>query len=143
MKSTRIYLLTPNSPSPRTLRLWTGQSVHTLRHCSLKDIANALVGLQERVESLQKDMVSLQQVKDPLVAISAGGREISKRGAGFMRQAGAGVDEQGRVAREARLVSVDQDTRRVPLFRNTSQKARVEERGRGKTSRIRGYSSPR
>ena len=144
MKSTRIYLLTPNPPSPRTLQVWTGQSVHTLRHCSLKDIANAVAEMQERVENLQKDMVTLQQVKDQLVAVSAGGLEISKRDAGFVRPAGAGVYDKGRVSKGARMVPVDQETRRVPLFRNISQKGtRVEEGGRGKTSRLRGHSSPR
>lgn len=77
MKNTPlIYLLTLNSPSQRALRLWTGRSVHKLRHCSAKQIGSALVEMQKNVDHLQKHMRTLQQVKAQLVSVSpaAGGR---------------------------------------------------------------------
>ena len=77
MKNTPlIYLLTLNSPSRRALRLWTGRSVHTLRHCSGKQIGSALVEMQKNLDDLQKDMRTLQQVKEQLASVSpaAGGR---------------------------------------------------------------------
>lgn len=77
MKNTPlIYLLTLNSPSQKALRLWTGRSVHQLRHCSAKQIGNALVEMQKNVDDLQKDMRKLQQVKEQWASVSpaAGGR---------------------------------------------------------------------
>jgi len=70
-----IYLLTLNSPSQKALRLWTGRSVHTLRHCSAKQIGSALGEMQKNVDDLQKDMRTLQQVKEQLASVSpaAGG----------------------------------------------------------------------
>ena len=70
-----IYLLTLNSPSQRALRLWTGRSVHKLRHCSAKQIGSALVEMQKNVDDLQKHMRTLQQVKAQLASVSpaAGG----------------------------------------------------------------------
>ena len=70
-----IYLLTLNSPSQRALRLWTGRSVHKLRHCSAKQIGSALVEMQKNVDDLQKHMRTLQQVKAQLATLSpaAGG----------------------------------------------------------------------
>jgi len=60
MKNTqRIYLLTLNSPSRKALRLWTGRSVHTLRHCSAKQICSALVEMQKNVDDLRKHMRTL------------------------------------------------------------------------------------
>ena len=54
MKNTqRIYLLTLNSPSQKALRLWTGKSIHTLRHCSAKQIDSASVEMQKNVDDLQ------------------------------------------------------------------------------------------
>jgi len=76
MKNTpQIYLLTLNSPSQRALRLWTGRSVHQLRHCSAKQIGSALVEMQKNVDDLQKHMRTLQQVKAQLASVSpvAGG----------------------------------------------------------------------
>jgi len=76
MKNTpQIYLLTLNSPSQRALRLWTGRSVHKLRHCSAKQIGSALVEMQKNVDDLQKHMRTLQQVKAQLASVSpaAGG----------------------------------------------------------------------
>ena len=76
MKNTpRIYLLTLNSPSQKALRLWTGRSVHALRHCSAKQIGSALVDMQKNVDDLQEHMRTLKQVKERLVSVSpkAGG----------------------------------------------------------------------
>ena len=76
MKNTpQIYLLTLNSPSQTALRLWTGRSVHKLRHCSAKQIGSALVEMQKNVDDLQKHMRTLQQVKAQLASVSpvAGG----------------------------------------------------------------------
>jgi len=76
MKNTPlIYLLTLNSPSQKALRLWTGRSVHKLRHCSAKQIGSALVEMQKNVDDLQKHMRTLQQVKAQLASVppAAGG----------------------------------------------------------------------
>jgi hypothetical protein len=53
-KTPQIYLLTLHSPSRTALRLWTGRSIHRLRHCSVKQIGKALVEMQRTVESLQR-----------------------------------------------------------------------------------------
>ena len=60
-KTPQTYLLTLNSPSQRALRLWTGRSIHTLRHCSVKQIGSALVEMQKNVDALQKTMRALKQ----------------------------------------------------------------------------------
>lgn len=49
----QTYALTLNSPSRKTLRLWTGKSIHTLRHCSVKQIGHALMEMQRYVDDLQ------------------------------------------------------------------------------------------
>ena len=69
----RTYLLTLHSPSQRALRLWTGQSIHTLRHCSVKEIGGALVEMQRSLDDLQKSMQALQHVKEQLVSESTDG----------------------------------------------------------------------
>ena len=64
MKNTPlIYLLTLKSPAHKALRLWTGRSIHKLRHCSAKQIGSALVEMQKNVDDLQKTMRALKQVK--------------------------------------------------------------------------------
>ncbi len=75
-KTPQTYLLTLNSPSQKALRLWTGRSVHQLRHCSVKQIGSALVEMQKNVDDLQKHMRTLQQVKAQLASVSppGGGR---------------------------------------------------------------------
>ena len=50
----QIYVLTLGSPSRKVLRLWTGKTIHTLRHCSVKQIGSALVEMQQRLEDLQE-----------------------------------------------------------------------------------------
>ncbi len=74
MKNTpRIYLLTLNSPSHKALRLWTGRSIHKLRHCSVKQIGSALVEMQKNVDDLQEQMRTLKQVKEQLASVSPAG----------------------------------------------------------------------
>lgn len=70
MKTTpQIYVLTLNSPSRTALRLWTGKNIHTLRHCSAKQIGRALVEMQQNVDDLQKTMKTLKQAKEQLAAV--------------------------------------------------------------------------
>jgi hypothetical protein len=49
----QTYVLTLNSPSRRAVRLWTGKSIHALRHCSVKQLNHALIELQQHVSDLQ------------------------------------------------------------------------------------------
>jgi hypothetical protein len=59
MKTTsRTYVLTLNSPSKKGLRLWMGDSIHALRHCSVKQIGLALREMQQTVDSLQAPVSS-------------------------------------------------------------------------------------
>ena len=54
MKHTpQTYVLTLNSPSRKSIRLWTGKSIHTLHHCSVKQIGHALMEMQQYVDDLQ------------------------------------------------------------------------------------------
>ena len=54
MKQTpQTYVLTLNSPSRKALRLWTGKSIHALRHCSDKQLNHALMELQQHMDGLQ------------------------------------------------------------------------------------------
>jgi hypothetical protein len=41
-----------NSPSGKGLRLWMGNSIHALRHCSAQQIGLALRELRQNVDSL-------------------------------------------------------------------------------------------
>lgn len=71
MKTTpQIYVLTLNSPSRSALRLWTGKSIHTLRHCSAKQIGRALIEMRQSVDDLQKTMKTLTQAKEQLATRS-------------------------------------------------------------------------
>jgi hypothetical protein len=45
----QTYVLTMNSPSRKALRLWTGRSIHALRHCSLQQLNHALSELQQHI----------------------------------------------------------------------------------------------
>lgn len=69
----RIYLLTMNSPSHKAPRLWTGRSIHALRHCSVKQIGSALVEMQQSVDDLQRDMSVLKHAKAQLASGSTKG----------------------------------------------------------------------
>lgn len=71
MKTTpQIYVLTLNSPSRSALRLWTGKSIHTLRHCSAKQVSRALIEMRQNVDDLQKTMKTWNQAKEQLATIS-------------------------------------------------------------------------
>ena len=55
MKNTmQVYVLTLNAPSRKTVRLWTGLSIHSLRHCSSKKIDRTLAEMQQHVDDLQR-----------------------------------------------------------------------------------------
>jgi len=55
MKSTtQVYVLTLNAPSRKTVRLWTGASIHSLRHCSSKKIDRTLAEMQQHEDNLQR-----------------------------------------------------------------------------------------
>lgn len=55
MKNTmQVYVLTLNAPSKKTVRLWTGTSIHSLRHCSSKKIDRTLAEMQQHVDDLQR-----------------------------------------------------------------------------------------
>ncbi len=61
MKPTpQTYVLTINSPSRKAFRLWTGKSIHTLRHCSVKQLNHALMELQEHMDGLQGSVAAPQ-----------------------------------------------------------------------------------
>ena len=51
--TTQVYVLTLNAPSRKTVRLWTGASLHSLRHCSSKKIDRMLAKMQHHVDDLQ------------------------------------------------------------------------------------------
>ena len=52
--TTQVYVLTLNAPSKKTVRLWTGTSIHSLRHCSSKKIDRTLAEMQQHVDDLQR-----------------------------------------------------------------------------------------
>ena len=52
--TTQVYVLTLNAPSRKTVRLWTGASIHSLRHCSSKKIDRTLAEMQQHVDDLQR-----------------------------------------------------------------------------------------
>jgi len=51
-KTSRVYVLTVHPLSRSALRLWTGKSLHALRHCSTKQISQALAEMQQSVDEL-------------------------------------------------------------------------------------------
>ncbi|MEP6889641.1 MAG: hypothetical protein ABI955_02965 [Nitrospirota bacterium] len=57
--ATQVYVLTLNAPSRKTVRLWTGASLHSLRHCSSKKIDRTLAEMQQRVDRLQRTISEL------------------------------------------------------------------------------------
>ncbi|OGW51551.1 MAG: hypothetical protein A2V62_04185 [Nitrospirae bacterium RBG_19FT_COMBO_58_9] len=52
--TTQVYVLTLNAPSKKPVRLWTGASIHSLRHCSSKRIDRTLAEMQQHVDELQR-----------------------------------------------------------------------------------------
>jgi len=54
MKNTQqTYVLTLNSSPQKGFRLWTGKSIHALRHCSVKQVGQALREMQQGVDALR------------------------------------------------------------------------------------------
>ncbi len=51
-KTSRVYVLTVHPSSRRALRLWTGKSLHALRHCSSKLVSQTLAEMQHSVDEL-------------------------------------------------------------------------------------------
>jgi hypothetical protein len=47
------YVLTLDSPAKKGLRLWTGENIHALRHCSVKQIGLVLRDMQRKLDELQ------------------------------------------------------------------------------------------
>jgi len=120
----RTYLLTLNSPSQRALRLWTGENIHALRHCSVKEIGNALVEMQNTLDHLQQSMRALQHVTQQLVSSSAD--EV----AGNLKQDHESSDadhrsngqKTGNVFRAMNERTLSRQNSRGPFFRNIRQK---------------------
>lgn len=55
MKTTRrTYVVTLNAPSKKGLQLWTGKSLHALRHCSDKQMGQALRDIREDLDSVSQ-----------------------------------------------------------------------------------------
>jgi hypothetical protein len=52
--TTQVYVMALNSPSRKTVRLWTGASIHSLRHCSSKKIDRTLAEMQQHMDDLQR-----------------------------------------------------------------------------------------
>jgi hypothetical protein len=57
--ATQVYVLRLNTPSRKTVRLWTGASLHSLRHCSSKKIDRTLAEMQQHVDNLQRAISEL------------------------------------------------------------------------------------
>ena len=57
--ATQVYVLTLNAPLRETVRLWTGASLHSLRHCSSKKIDRTLAEMQQHVDNLQRTISEL------------------------------------------------------------------------------------
>lgn len=49
----QTYVLTLNSPSRKSLRVWTGRSIHALRHCSVQQLNHALRELQQHISDVE------------------------------------------------------------------------------------------
>jgi len=56
--SSRTYVVILNSPSRNNLRLWMGDSIHSLRHCFVEQIGLALREIQRNVDSLHASVSS-------------------------------------------------------------------------------------
>lgn len=51
-KTSRVYVLTVHPASRSALRLWTGKSLHALRHCSSKQVSQTLAEMQHSLDEL-------------------------------------------------------------------------------------------
>jgi hypothetical protein len=55
MKTTpQTYVLTLHSPSRKAVRIWRGKSLHSLRHCSAREVEHVLQEMQQQVEVLSQ-----------------------------------------------------------------------------------------
>jgi len=124
MKSTQIYLLTLNSPSQPALRLWTGRSLHTLRHCSVKQIGGALVEMQKNLDALQESMGMLKQVKKQLTSVSGAAVRETKQNSGALREVPRFADQHNnrRTSKEVQQATAGRRQRHGGFFRNVGQK---------------------
>jgi hypothetical protein len=124
MKNTQIYLLTLNSPSQKALRLWTGRSLHTLRHCSVKQIGGALVEMQKNVDALQESMGMLKQVKKQLASVSeADVRKPTVKNPGALKQVTRFAGQHNRrTSKEVQQVTMGRRQQQGGFFRNIGQK---------------------
>ena len=52
--TTQVYVMALNSPSRKPVRLWTGASIHSLRHCSSKKIDRTLAEMLQHMDDLQR-----------------------------------------------------------------------------------------
>jgi hypothetical protein len=57
--ATQVYVLRLNAPLRKTVRFWTGASLHLLRHCSRKKIDRTLAEMQQHVDNLQRTISEL------------------------------------------------------------------------------------
>lgn len=57
--TTQVYVLTLNALSRKTIRLWTGASIHSLRHCASNEIDRTLAKMQQHVDDLQRAIMVL------------------------------------------------------------------------------------
>ena len=57
--TTHVYALTLNAPSRKTVRLWMGASIYSLRRCSSKNIDRMLAEIQQHVDDLQRAIMVL------------------------------------------------------------------------------------
>jgi hypothetical protein len=55
-KTERVYVMTVHPSSRGILRLWTGTSLHALRHCSIKQNNPTLVEMQHMMDELYQRM---------------------------------------------------------------------------------------
>ena len=56
MTTTQTYVLTVPSTSRSALRVWTGRSVHQLRHCSTRHISHVLAEMQQHLDHLRHSL---------------------------------------------------------------------------------------
>ena len=50
----QVYVVTLHASSQPKIRLWSGTSLHALRHCSLSQLGHALMDMQRQLETLQR-----------------------------------------------------------------------------------------
>ena len=68
-KTSRVYVLTVHPASRSALRLWTGKSLHALRHCSSKQVSQTLAEMQHSLDELHTRSSSAGDRRDPTPSI--------------------------------------------------------------------------